>query len=165
MKGMRAVAVCAAATLAVAVSASAASWSTLKANGVSVRAPAGWELVTPAESAVTDPRTVLVVGTTGIAARKSDCQVAAYRVPADGAAIVVLRWAGRAPDWLPDDRAALADLKLRRPYFECFDGRGAATQIALKERAYQVNLLVGDRATARTIATALSVARTVDTVR
>ena len=73
----------------------------LKAGGVSVKAPAGWELVPIADAGtVTDPRTVLVAGTDGAAPRRSECQVAAYRVPGDGAVVVVLRWAGKAPEWL-----------------------------------------------------------------
>ena len=163
---MRAVSLGLVAALALVSSASAAAWGVLRANGVLVRAPGGWELVQAADAApVTDPRTVLVVGTDGTAARRSECQVAAYRVPADGAVVVVLRWAGKAPDWLADDRDVLSDLKLRRAYFECFDGRGAAAQVAVKGRAYQVNLMVGDRAAAKTVANALAVARSFDVVR
>jgi hypothetical protein len=79
--------------------------------------------------------------------------------------VVVLRWAGRAPEWLPTDRAALDDLRLRRPYFECFEGRGAGTQLAIRGRAYQVNVMAGDRATPRTVANALAVARSLDVPR
>jgi hypothetical protein len=152
--------------LAVAASASAAAWTVLRANGVALRAPSGWELVPVAETgSVVDPRTVLVAGTEGTAPRRSECQVAAYRVPVEGAAVVVIRWAGRAPEWLPTDRDVLAELRLRRAYFECFDGRGASAQIASRGRAYQVNVMVGDRASAKTVATALAVARSFDTVR
>jgi hypothetical protein len=166
MRGLRAVSLGLAVGLAAVATAAASSWPGLKANGVVVRAPAGWALLDPADpGAVVDPRTVLVAGTDGVAARRSDCQVAAYRVPADGAVVVVLRWAGKAPDGVSTDRATLADLKLRRPYFECFDGRGAAAQIALRGRAYQVNLMVGDRATPKTVQSALAVARSFDVVR
>jgi hypothetical protein len=162
----RAAAAAAVAVLTLGASAVAASTVTLRAGGVAVKAPAGWALVTVADpGAVTDPRTVLVAGTEGAAPRKSDCQVAAYRVPADGAVVVVLRWAGRAPEWLPTDRAALDDLRLRRPYFECFEGRGAGTQLAIRGRAYQVNVMAGDRATPRTVANALAVARSLDVPR
>jgi hypothetical protein len=151
---------------AAAATASAAAWTSLKAGGVVVRAPAGWELVPSADSAsVVDPKTVLVAGSEGAAPRRSECQVAAYRVPADGAVVVVLRWAGKAPEWLPADRDVLAELKPRRHYFECFDGRGAAVQLALKGRAYQVNVMVGDRAAAKTLAAALAVARSLDVAR
>ena len=50
-------------------------------------------------------------------------------------------------------------MRLRRPLFECFDGRGAMAQIVIRGRAYQVNVLVGDRATRETVADALGVAR------
>lgn len=152
--------------LAVSATALAAGGTTLRANGVAVHAPAGWGLVAPADpGSVTDPRTVLVAGTEGTIARRSDCQVAAYRVPADGAVVVVLRWAGRAPGSLPTEREALADLRLRRAYFECFAGRGAAAQIALRGRAYQVNLMVGDRATVRDVEQAFAVVRSLDVAR
>jgi hypothetical protein len=161
---VRAVTLCVVATLAVAGTAWAATWVVLKTGGVSVKAPAGWELVAVADTAISDPRTVLVAGTEGAAPRRSECQVAAYRVPAEGAVVVVLRWAGRAPEWLPtaDD---LSELRLRREYFACFDGRGASTQIAVKGRAYQVNVMVGDRASHRTTANALAVARSFDAGR
>jgi hypothetical protein len=153
------------AALAVVATASAANWVVLRVGSVSVKAPTGWEVVPAADGgALADPRTVLVVGTEGSAARHSECQVAAYRVPADGAVVVALRWAGKAPEWLPAEDG-LVDLRLRREYFACFDGRGASAQIALKGRAYQVNLMVGDRATPRTVANALAVARSFDAAK
>ena len=152
--------------LAVVATAAAASEAILRANGVALRAPAGLDLVTPADAGpVTDPRTVLVAGTEGAVARRSECQVAAYRVPAAGAVVVVLRWAGRAPESFPTDREILADLRLRREYFECFDGRGVAAQIAIRGRAYQVNLMVGDRATVKDVEQAFAVVRSFDIVR
>jgi hypothetical protein len=149
-----------------AATASAAAWTVLRTGGMTVRAPADWALVADADTgAIVDPRTVLVAGTDGVAPRRSECQVAAYRIPADGAAVVVLRWSGKAPEWVTTDRAVLANMKLRREYFECWDGRGAAAQIAVKGRAYQVNVMVGDRATAKDAAAALAVARSFDAVR
>ncbi len=133
MGRVRALSLGLAVALAVTASATAAAWSVLKANGVSVRAPGGWDLVAAADpGTVVDPHTVLVAGTEGAASRRSECQVAAYRVPADGAVVVVLRWPGKAPEGMGTDRDVLGDLKLRREYFECFDGRGASAQLALK---------------------------------
>ncbi len=130
------------------------------AGAVGVRVTDDWARVAPAAAAgETDPRTVLVVGTRGVAARASRCQVSSYRIPADGAAVVVLGWRGIAPEGLPRDRGELQALRLRRPIFECFDGRGAMAQIVVKNRAYQVNVMVGDRATRETVAEALAVAR------
>ena len=52
----------------------------------------GWAKVDRAPSAITDPRTLLVVGTKGTRAIDTDCQVATYRVPVDGAVVVVIGW-------------------------------------------------------------------------
>src|SRR5215510_13506118 len=99
MNGLRAVPLVLALGLAVVATAAAGAWPALKANGVVVRAPAGWALVDSSDpGSVVDPRTVLVAGTDGVAPRRSECQVAAYRIPADGAAVVVLRWTCKAPD-------------------------------------------------------------------
>ena len=56
-------------------------------------------------------------------------------------------------------------LGVRRPSFECYRGRGAAAQVALGGRAYQINVLVGDRATAQTITRALAVGRSFNLAR
>lgn len=138
----------------------AAAERPIVAGAVGVRATDDWVRVSPAAAgSETDPRTVLVVGTRGVAARASHCQVSSYRIPADGAAVVVLGWRGAAPDSLPRDRSQLQAMRLKRPMFECFDGRGAVAQIVVKGRAYQVNVMVGDRATRDTVAEALAVAR------
>lgn len=131
----------------------------VSAGAVSVRVPDDWSRVAPAVASVSDPRTVLVVGTRGVAARDSECQVSSYRVPADGAAVVVVGWRGQAPEGLPRDRSELQAMRLRRPLFECFDGRGAVAQIVLRGRAYQVSIMVGDRAGRETLAAAYAVAR------
>lgn len=130
------------------------------AGGVGVRAPEGWVRVAPsAADAAAEPRTALVVGTKGVGARPSQCQVAAYRIPAEGAAVVVLAWREGAVDLLPRDRRKLLAMRLKRPMFECWDGRGAVAQIVVRGRAYQVNVMVGDRASRDTIASALAIAR------
>ncbi len=57
-------------------------------------------------------------------------------------------------------RARLKKLRtVRRPSFECFTGRGAAAQVVLGGNAYQVNVMVGDRASKRGVAQALAVGR------
>lgn len=148
------------AALAVCGAAWAGDASVVEAVGVAVRVPEGWSRAQAAqEPSTADPRTVLVVGTQGVEPRRSQCQVSAYRVPADGAAVVVIAWRGRATDAIPRDREVLGSLRLRRPYFECWAGRGAAVQLALRGRAYQVNVLVGDRAGPGVAAEALRVAR------
>ena len=111
---------------------------------------------------MTDPRTLLVVGTAGVVPRPTQCQIAAYRVPARGAVIVVVGWktatsgGGRIkPGRWPLERLT----SVKRPSFECFGGRGAAASLALGGKAYQVNVMVGNSASAVKIADALAVAR------
>jgi hypothetical protein len=54
---------------------------------------------------------------------------------------------------------------VRRPSFECFSGRGAVASLVLDRHAYQVNVLVGDRASKQTVAAALTVARSFNLAR
>ena len=134
----------------------------MSANGARLTVPGGWKRVQPGASAVTDPRTLLVVGTSGAKAKRSRCEQAAYEVPASGAVVVVLRWssvaaAGGAPE---PGRAPLERLaSVRRPSFECFSGRGAAADLLLAGKRYQVRVLVGDHATNSRVQDALAVAR------
>ena len=156
----------------VAVPAAAASdlTHTITDNGVRVTAPSAWHAVPYlGESSLTDPRTVLVVGTKGVTpSLTSGCQIAAYTVPAEGAVVVVVRWrtltsGGGAPT---TGRSPLKTLtRVSRPSFECFKGRGAAAQLALRGKTYQVNVMVGDRATPRTVSQALAVARSFNLAR
>jgi len=143
--------------------ASAASTKTIRAHGVALTVPSGWRRVTSAgDGPVTDPRTLVVVGTAGARPKPTQCQIAAYRVPTRGAVVVVLGWktATSGGGHTKPGRWPLVRLtSVRRPSFECFAGRGAAASLALGGKAYQVNVLVGDVASARTIAEALTVAR------
>jgi hypothetical protein len=109
---------------------------------------------------VTDPRTLLVVGTAGVRARPSQCQIAAYRIPATGAVVVVVGWTSIAAGGLKPGRAPLKRLlSIRPPSLECFSGRGAAAQVLLGGKPYQVNVMVGEHASKQTIAEALAVGR------
>lgn len=128
-----------------------------RARGVQLALPSGWSKVVPAHpTRLEDPRTMLVIGTDGVKAVESDCQVAAYRVPADGAAVVVVGWRDSVggSSFLP-----LSAMRLRRGTFECFAGRGAVGRLTLRDRDFQVNVMVGDRASADTIADAMDAAR------
>lgn len=154
--------------LAVTCGAAAANAAdTIAGIGVKVTAPRTWQRVQfLGEDNVVDPHTVLVAGTQGVrASLTSACQIAAYRVPADGAVVVVVRWrtvtsGGGRPT---SGRAPLKALThVRRPSFECFNGRGAAAQLSLRGHAYQVNVMVGNQATPKTVAQALAVARSFD---
>ena len=147
--------------LVVAVPAIAAdSDVVVKSGGVSLTTPDGWAKVDRAPSDVIDPRTLLVVGTKGARPLANPtCQVAAYRVPADGAVVVVIGW----KDSFGGPRQL--NLKLRRNTFECFDGRGAASQITRGGHDYQVSVMVGDKADADTVAAALAVGRSFAVVR
>jgi hypothetical protein len=148
-----------------AAGASACSGSgkhVVSANGARLTVPRGWQRIPPAANSVTDPRTLLVVGTAGARGKRSRCEQAAYNVPASGAVVLVLGWssveaAGGAP---PPGRGPLRQLvSVTKPTFECFSGRGAAADVLLAGRRYQVGVLVGDRATRARVQDALAVAR------
>ena len=142
----------------------------VSAHGVRVLVPAGWRQLEPTPSSITDPRTLLVVGTAGAGWNlKSVCQVAAYRVPAAGAVVVIVGWrtaTSGGGDGEPTGRGALKKLvRVSRPSFECYSGRGAAASLTLGRKAYQVNVLVGDRASKAQVGEALAVARSFDLSR
>lgn len=140
----------------------------ITAHGVRVVIPPGWHRIPLASDGnVIDPRTLLVVGTAGVVPTFSSCQVAAYRIPSRGAVVVIIGWktATSGGGRLKPGRAPLKKLvTVTRPSFECFSGRGAAAQVALGGKAYQVNVMVGDRAAKGLIAKALAVARSFDRV-
>ena len=105
---------------------------------------------------------MLVIGSDGVRAVDSDCMVSTYRVPSDGAVVVVIGW--REPtgvsSFLP-----LSGLKLRRGTFQCFADRGAVAQVNRRGLDYQVNVMVGDRASQETIDAALDAARSIAAAR
>src|SRR3981189_724154 len=73
--------------------------SPISANGVQVWAPAGWHRVASAgDGPGTDPRTLLVVGTSGVRPHLTQCQIAAYRIPPEGAVVVMVGWKGANGD-------------------------------------------------------------------
>lgn len=139
----------------------------ISAHGVRLTAPKGWQLVRPASSGpVTDPRTLLAVGTPGVQAKPSRCEFAAYRIPPQAAAVVVVGWSSIAAAGGVANTPGRAPLKrlvaVSRPSFECFAGRGTAADVLLGGKPYQVNVLVGDRASGRRVKQALAVARSFD---
>jgi hypothetical protein len=136
--------------------AHAATGDIARGGGVVLALPTGWSKLAPADDQVEDPRTLLVIGTDGVRAVETDCQVSSYRVPADGAVVVVIGWRESVggTTFLP-----LSGLKLRRGTFECFAGRGAVARVTRRERDFQVNVMIGDKADAATIADALEAAR------
>lgn len=132
---------------------------TVRGGGVEVSLPDGWSRIAVGpQSAGDDPRTVLVIGTEGVLAIETECLVSSYRVPLDGAVVVVIGW--REPTgtsaFLP-----LSTMKLRRGLFACFPDRGAVAQVTRRGLDYQVNVMVGDRASAETIEAALDAARSI----
>jgi hypothetical protein len=143
-----------------------ASGRTVAANGVQLEVPQRWQRVEPADPGnVIDPRTLLVVGTPGVHHKKSRCQVAAYTIPPAGAVVVLVGWKKDSGGQKPG-RAPLAKLvAVHRPSFECFSGRGAVASLVLGGKPYQVNVLVGDRASKQRVRAALAVARSFDLVR
>ena len=143
---------------------------TISAHGVRVVVPGEWQRIEAAsDGPVTDPRTLLVVGTTGVRPRFSLCQIASYRLPPRGAVVVVVGWrnlANSGARGLKPGRAPLKKLvAVHRPSFECFAGRGAVAAVVLDGKAYQVNVMVGDHASRRRVAEALAVARSFDLAR
>ena len=145
--------------------------ATATSAGVRVVMPQGWHTVKPAgDGPVTDPRTLLVVGTNGVIARPSQCQIAAYTVPESGAVVVVVGWHPSSTNVgaqaKPDRRSALEKLNaVRKPTFECFAGRGAVAPVRLHGRVYQVNVMVGDHASNGRVDDALAVARSFSLAR
>jgi hypothetical protein len=118
---------------------------------------------------VTDPRTLLVVGTTGVRPKPSRCLDAAYRVPAAGAVVVVVGWmsvasaGGGAPK---PGRTPLKKLVAVRKHLSvCFAGRSAVADVLLGGKPYQISVLVGDHASNKHVAAALAVARSFDRTR
>ena len=132
----------------VAATASAVTGDAARGGGVQLTLPDGWSKVVTRDTRVDDPRTLLVVGTDGVKAIDSDCQVSSYRVPADGAVVVVIGWRDSmgGTGLLP-----FSGMKLRRGTFDCFAGRGAVGRLTRRDRDFQLNLMVGDRASAATI--------------
>jgi hypothetical protein len=142
----------------------------ISSHGVQVVVRRGWQRVQPADSGpVTDPRTLLVVGTAGVRPKPSHCQIAAYRLPQTAAVVVVVGWKKLALSGAQSQKPGRWRLKtlvaVRRPSAECFAGRGAVATLVLGGKAYQVNVMVGDRASKRRIAEALAVARSFDLAR
>lgn len=138
-----------------ASAATAALGDTARGGGVELELPAGWEKVVPVRAPGADPQTLLVIGTNGVRPVDSDCLVSSYRVPANGAVVVVIGWRDSVgTGFLP-----LTGMKLRRGTFSCFDGRGAVAQVTRRGRDFQVNVMVGDRASAETAEAALEAAR------
>ena len=142
----------------------------VSSGGVRLSVPAGWHRLEPTQNGVVDPRTLLVVGTRGVTRDpRSACQIAAYRLPPASAVVVVVGWrtaTSGGGDGRPTGRAPLRKLvRVARPSFECFAGRGASAQLALGGRAYQVNVMVGDSAARARVAEALAVARSFDLAR
>ena len=165
MRPIRHLKALAAATAVVALTATAVAAAAddiaRGAGGAQLTLPSGWSKVNPASETRSDPRTLLVIGTDGTKPIESDCQVSSYRVPADGAVVVVIGWRDSVggSSYLP-----LSGMKLRRGTFDCFPGRGAVGRVTRRDRDFQVNVLVGDRASDATTDAALDAARSLAVV-
>jgi hypothetical protein len=132
----------------VAATASAMTGDVARAAGVQLALPDGWSKVVSRDTGADDPRTLLVIGTDGVKPIDSECQVSSYRVPSDGAVVVVIGWHDSmgGTSLLP-----LSAMKLRRGTFDCFAGRGAVGRLTRRDRDFQLNVMVGDRASTATI--------------
>ncbi|TML60064.1 MAG: hypothetical protein E6G22_11800 [Actinobacteria bacterium] len=142
----------------------------ITSHGVRVVVPSGWQRVHVARPGpVSDPRTLLVVGTAGVRPQAFHCEIAAYHLPPSGAVVVVVGWksiasAGGGP-WKRGRGPLKSLIAVHRPSFECFTGRGAASTVLLDETPYQVNVMVGDRASKTRVKEALAIARSFDLAR
>jgi hypothetical protein len=143
----------------------------IASHGVRLTVPAsGWHRIRAASPGpVTDPRTLLVVGTQGVRPRASRCQIAAYRIHPAGAVVVVVGWTSVASAGGSAPKPGRAPLKqlvaVHEPSFECFSRRGTSAQVLLGDKPFQINVMVGDRASKHRIAQALTIARSFDLVR
>ena len=151
----------------VSLALAASSGRVIVSNGVRFVVPAGWQRVRAASpGAVTDPRTVLVVGTAGVRPKASACLDASYRVPAAGGVVVVVGWKSVASAGGGSPTPGRAPLKklvaVRRHLSECFAGRSDVADVLLGGKPYQVNIFVGDRASKRRVREALAVGRSFD---
>jgi hypothetical protein len=102
----------------------------ISGHGVKLTVPAGRTRASPAsDGAVVDPKTLLVLGTRGVKPKASRCQIAAYRIPPPGAVVVVVGWKSlrnSGASGAEEGRSPLTRLvRVRRPSYECFDGRDA----------------------------------------
>ena len=139
----------------------AGGWRVIASEGVAVRVPRDWQRITPAPPGpVTDPVTVLVVGTHGVRAKPSACQIASYRIPARGAVVVIVEWRTMGVGG-STARRELERMRVRPRAFECYGGPGAAALVRLHGRPFQVNVLLGRAVTKQRIADALRVARSI----
>ena len=137
----------------------AAAGESARGGGVQLDLPGGWAKVAPARTdRIDDPRTLLVIGSDGVQPIETDCLVSSYRVPSDGAVVVVIGWRDEVggASFHP-----LGAMKLQRGTFKCFTGRGAFGRVVRRDRDFQVNVMVGDRADAATVAAALDAARSI----
>jgi hypothetical protein len=134
----------------------------ISAHGVKVAVPAGWVRLHPGPDHVDQPRTLLAVGTHGVRVTASSCASPVYDLPPSGAAIAIVGWssiaaAGGSP---PPGRGPLDALRgVRKGLFECFTGRGAAVDLLISGKRYQLRVLVGSRATNARVQDAVAVAR------
>jgi hypothetical protein len=134
------------------------------AHGIRLTLAPAWSRIRSAsDGRVTDPRTLLVVGTSGVRAKPTQCQIAAYRIPADGAVVVVVGWRSLKHSGAENATPGYAPLEnlltVRKPSFECFGGRGAAADVVVHGTAYQVNVMIGDGASKLRVAQALAIGR------
>jgi hypothetical protein len=133
----------------------------VRGDGVALTVPAGWGQVEPASPGpVTDPRTLLVVGTHGVEPVRTKCQIGTYRVPTGGAVVVIVGWKGANGDGGPGLESLARLTSVQPSIFECFHGRGAVSTLVVRQREYQVNVMVGGSASKRRVAEALAVGRT-----
>ena len=149
--------ICVLAGLLLVGCSSATSPRRLGRAGVTVALPAGWHSSRPYQGAITNPLTRIVVSSGPIGPDlRSACQtqVSSYAFPATAVAIVVLEWTEplgglKVGVGAPRPRRfTTANLPLRRPEIECFDGPGSAVEFAENGRSFAAYVLLGLKAPA-----------------
>jgi len=113
--------------------------------GITVSIPPGWHAATPDDGNVVDPATRLVVASSPITAKDSDCPIAAYAFDAKAVALVVVERNARQAA-LPERPSEFSTRELAvqpPPAIECFDGPGGSVQFTESGRSLGAYLLVG----------------------
>ena len=150
------------ASLAHGQPASAAeNWQRVTSRGISVSIPASWGRVAPLQPRRIDREAVIAVGSPGVRPGKPRCAFGFFSIPSHGTAVVVI-----ATPQFPAPRrsvtAAVRALVIRTGSVECwYDHRGGVAFARIRNRAYEIAILVGDAASPAQIARARRVAASI----
>jgi hypothetical protein len=119
----------------------------LPAHGVRLAVPTGLERVLSAgDGPAIDPKTLLVVGTSGVHPRSSQCQIASYSILRPELSSSSSAGRPRPPPAAISSPAARRSRRCGQCAARASSAStGAVAQVALDGKAYQINVMVGDR--------------------